>query len=168
MIRIPKSLVSFGAFILAAGALMLAIPPAARAVTAALVQDNNPPANPANTEDTSKQANQLVQLYCATDAVGDLVNCSLVTSLAAYAVPAPQSLVITTVDVRSLVGFTGSNQLLLYPSQPGVTNDVWAFSGGDTVEYRYPSGIVFPSGSDVQVSSLQSVEVYMTGYLTMN
>jgi hypothetical protein len=41
MIRIPKFIVSLGAFALAAGALTLAVPRAARAVAAALVQVTN-------------------------------------------------------------------------------------------------------------------------------
>jgi hypothetical protein len=48
MIRIPKSVVSFAALALAAGALTLAVPRAAHALTAALVEVSNSPASPAS------------------------------------------------------------------------------------------------------------------------
>ncbi len=49
---------SFGALALAAGALTLAVPRAAHAVAAALVQVTNT----VTTQDTSRQASQLVHL----------------------------------------------------------------------------------------------------------
>ena len=167
MTRLPKSVVSFGALVLTAGALTLAVPRAAHAVAAALVQVSNPPASPANTEDTSRQANQLVQLHCQTAGDGDISGCSLVSSGAFFTVPAPQSFVITTVDVRSLLDFTGSNAVFLTGSVAGITNHAWAFSGGNTFEYQYPSGIVYPSGA-VFITTVHSAEVYITGYLTAN
>jgi len=62
MIRIPKSIFSFGALFLAVGVLTLAVPRAAHAVAAALVQVNNTTANAAITQNVPSQAARLVFL----------------------------------------------------------------------------------------------------------
>ena len=64
MFRVPRSVLSFGAAAVGIAALMLAVPRAAHAVAAALVEVVNTTANPAITQDTSKQASQIVTLVC--------------------------------------------------------------------------------------------------------
>jgi hypothetical protein len=171
MIRIPKSVVSFGALALAAGALTLAVPRAAHAVAAALVQVSNPPASPANTEDTSRQANQLVQLNCGVGA--DLTNCILLGSnQPVYTVPNNQSLVITSVELTAGVFNANSsisvtlNDLNLAGNPP---YHFWVVAPSlNTVQFQYPSGIVLPPGTEVGIFYSSRVAVQLSGYLTTN
>jgi hypothetical protein len=58
MLRLPKTLLPFGAGALALGILMLAAPRAAHAIAATLVQVTNTPANPVNVLDAGNPANE--------------------------------------------------------------------------------------------------------------
>jgi hypothetical protein len=107
MTRISKPVVSFGALVLAAGVLMLSVPPAAHAIAVALAQVNNTVGNPAVTQDISKAASQLVTLgggrviFYSTQAVqlGQALP-GLPESSTGYSVPLGSNLVITDLEVN--------------------------------------------------------------------
>src|ERR1700722_9668466 len=128
MIRIPKLILSFGAFALAAGVLTLAVPRTAHALAAAMVQVANTPASPANTQDISKQASQLVHLNVQVTSQFP-IPFNLVTqtngAIGPYSVPTTSSLVITTVDVTP----AGS---------PGVGSTVHLFGASTAMLWAIP------------------------------
>lgn len=171
MIRLPKSVISFGTLALAAGVLTLAVPRAAHAVAAALVQVTNTPANPAVTQDTSKRAGQLVQLFCEAS-VGNFSSCgvftNLVTPLTQYTVPAGQNLVITSVDLYGYAGGTGDSEVELRDTVQQVRYHLWLISGWNSLQFQYPSGIVLPSGTMPSIAASRGAVVHMNGYLTNN
>src|SRR5580704_10779983 len=161
--------------------LALVTPRAAHAVAvaAALVQVTNTVASPAITQDTSKRAGQLVQLICGGSAVNitqDVVSSCFEFSLAlalgppsAYSVPAGQNLVITSVELSNSGGYTGNNQLFLGDTHQGVNYHQWTFSGPNTFEFQYPSGIALSSGTAPVVTSINGgAFLQITGYLTSN
>jgi hypothetical protein len=145
MIRIPKSIFSFGALVLAAGVVTLAVPRTAHALAAALVEIANTPASPANTQDISKQANQMVQLVCPAAASDGIANCSDVSGGPQYIVKDGQSLVINTVEFipQSAAEYQVEFLDLAHdnPLHP------WGFAGPNNVQFQYPSGIVLPAGT---------------------
>jgi hypothetical protein len=167
MIRNSKSIFSFGALCLAAGVLILAVPRTAHAVAAALVQVTNAAASPANTEDTSRQASQLVHLsFNPNNSFPD--NCVQILPNGVrepFTVPQGQNLVITAVDFNlnesvSLVsvGLTGQQVF-------------WSVPGMGTTHLAYPSGIVIPSATypNLVASVIGSAStVDMFGYFTTN
>jgi hypothetical protein len=93
-----------GAVVLAGLILALLVPKAAHAVAATLVQVANTTANPAISQDTSRQASQIVTLECLGISAQMTVNCYQVlpssnsNSNAQYYVPSGQNLVITSID----------------------------------------------------------------------
>jgi hypothetical protein len=174
MLRIPKSMFSFGALFLAVGVLTLAVPRAAHAVAAALVQVNNTAANPAIMQSVSSQAAQLVRLigYATPNSTdGQPFYISGGLEDVGYSVPAGQSLVVTAVDITPPCA-SDTVSVGLY----GVA--IYTVSGPNTTHFEYPSGIVFPPGTNPSVVSLgqtttagdcfQSTHVNVYGYLTSN
>ena len=178
MIRIPKSVISFGALALAVGVLTLAVPRAAYAVAAALVQVTNT----VTTQDTSRQASQLVHLN--VDLSSDqFAKFNLVTAtglIANYSVPTTASLVITGVDITPATDsaglgstidlFGGESRAMLFaiPGQPNLAQFA-------TLHFSYPSGIVIGPGLTPSVqmesnngASGNDVFVDLFGYLTSN
>jgi hypothetical protein len=154
-------------------ALTLVVPRAAHAIVATLVNVVNTAAAPAVTQDVSKLASQNVLLWNAS---GDIVPHSAaalyqisngVTAPSAFVVPAGQSFVVTTVDftpASSAAIYVGIGAEELVLQQSGTTA---------TVQYQFPSGIVFPAGSTVGISDYglspaAIVYVYVHGYLTSN
>jgi hypothetical protein len=148
MIRILKFVVSFGALALAAGVLTLAVPQAAHAVAAALVQVTNT----VTTQDTSRQASQLVHLN--VELLSDKpATFNLITPtgpIANYSVPTTASLVINTLDITPAINsaglsFTlriagGANSMIFdIPGQPNLAQFA-------TTHFTYPSGIVLGPG----------------------
>ena len=163
-----KSVLSFGAGVLAVVALMLAAPRAAHAIASTLVQVTNTPANPAITQSVGQQASQLVNLL----AIGpsgtrfSLVSPGgLVTS--GYTVPANQSLVITAVDVTP--SGCGTTPVVLDPGNGGGVM-TWFASGPNTAHFGYPSGIAIAPGSSPVALLDTGCSVFMNlqGYLTSN
>jgi hypothetical protein len=178
MIRIPKSVISFGGLFLAVGLITLAIPRAARAVAAALVQVTNT----VTTQDTSRQAGQLVHLN--VELLSDqFEKFSLVTAsgpIANYSVPTTASLVITSVDITpstlsaglgaTIHLFGGEPSAMLF-AMPGQLNP-GQFA---TIHFSYPSGIVIAPSLIPSVQMLSNtgaggndVFVDLFGYLTSN
>jgi hypothetical protein len=56
-------------------------------------------ANPGNTQDVSRQAAQIVNLYCPAPATIITQTCVIPPKITAFSTPANQSLVITSVDI---------------------------------------------------------------------
>ena len=185
MIRIPKSVLTLGSVVLAAGALTLAVPRAAHAIAATLVLVTNTTANPAITESVSKQAAQLVTLNTNLQPfsssglfqIGPGLN-----AVTAYTVPAGQSLVITGVDLLpgSFRGCATGQFIFVLSGNSPVTNQiVWEVTAPNIGHFEYPSGIVFGPGSspaiDLSFTSPSSgtcvndsANVNLFGYLTSN
>jgi hypothetical protein len=175
MVRFPKSVVSVGALVLAAGALILAVPPTAHAVVAALVQVTNT----VTTQDTSKQAGQLIhlQIGLSSDVVSKF---NLVTASGEnpnYSVPTTASLVINTVSITPAIDNTSSSFTLHFEAGSQTMN--WAIPGQPslaqfaTMQFNYPSGIVIGPGFSPNIQmetngSGNDIIVDMFGYLTNN
>jgi hypothetical protein len=159
--------------------LALVTPRAAHAVAAALVQVTNTAASPAITQDTSKRAGQLVELICGASTENVTQNSSSSCyefSLAnasgpppPYSVPTGQNLVITSVELNDSAGYTGNNLLYLGDLAQGINYHQWAFSGPNTLQFQYPSGIALSSGTAPVVASTNGgAFIQITGYLTSN
>jgi len=180
MIKLPKSVLSFGAVALVASALTLAVPRAAHAVAAALVQVTNTAANPAITQSVPSQAAQLVELTNNSGGQGTSTFTGLTPNFSGSAVPAGQSLVITSVDITP----TCQGNLLfgagLGIGAPGVlttelvTWGVPSNNGSITSHFVYPSGIVIGPGSTPVLTNYSNLQsscssvTYLFGYLTTN
>ena len=175
MIRIPKSIVSFGALALAAGALTLTAPRAAHAFAAALVQVANTAANPAITQSTPTQAAQLVQLNAEAIPIfaGESIPATFASTPgqpAPYSVPANQSLVVTAIDMTTPFPCSSVTFQVIVP--PSTT--LWTVTAPNTGHFVYPSGIVLPPGTTpiTRVFSTSpcgsNVGVTLFGYLTSN
>jgi hypothetical protein len=173
----------------AVGILLLAVPRAAHAVVATLVQVANTASNPVITQGIGQQAAQIVQIEC-----GDLPNTAFNFGCAAvpatgfppdpplnsyYTVPLGETLVVTSVDILS--GTTAGSPCTSpaavalvtysYPNEP--VRKFWIVpSGTGTAHYVYPSGILFaPQTQIVQVYNRTTscpLTLDMHGYLTSN
>jgi hypothetical protein len=159
----------------AAAVLGLVTPRAAHAIAAALVQVTNTAANPAITQGTEKQAAQLVSLMLpSNNAIGPEVITALVQaspilgpSPNAFVVPAGQNFVLTELDV-SFSGTTGG-AIIVGGSTYLIEDGYFPASGYHQMQFS--SGVVFPAGSSVYVSSQNGsnyMDVYAHGYLTSN
>ena len=181
MVRIPKSMLSFGAFALAAGVLTLAVPRAAHAVAAALVQVSNTTENPAITQSVPSQASRLVYL---TTNLPPNTSSGFFSGGVAYSLPAGESLVVTAVDITPsfecttgayLFILTGNNSFGLGSADDSM---MWNLSPPNTGHFTYPSGIVFAPGSSPEIEFRagnntigfcgDGATVNMLGYLTSN
>jgi hypothetical protein len=179
MIRSPKSVLSFGAIALAAGVLTLAVPQAAHAVAAALVQVTNTAASPAITQGVPTLAGQIVDLGNTA-----LPNAGTVTPFYSispagifdfgYSIPANQSLVVTAVDITpsscTPTSYTGISNVAI--TDNGNEREAWSVSGQAATHFVYPSGIVLAAGSTPAIEnpagSPCAVLVELHGYLTSN
>jgi len=169
--------VGIGAVALAALLITLVAPKSVHAAVAALVQVTNTAASPANTEDISKQANQLVHLLCSADTGAGFADChssspSGVIAGSQYSVPSGQNLVINEVDIVQLDG-PSATQVSLALQGVGTIHYDWFVSGQNTTQFTYPSGIVIASETSpgivaTSASSSNSEFVSMIGYLTTN
>jgi hypothetical protein len=160
----------------AAGVLIFAAPRAAQAVAAVLVQVTNTAANPAITQDISRQAGQSVDLSCALTPASQFVSyinaCSSVSPSSLfvpnYAVPANQSLVVTGVDITQYCGGTQAFTYILSVNG-STTRKAWSVTGLNTASFTYPTGFVLGPGlSPTFLNPGCSATVDMHGYLTGN
>jgi hypothetical protein len=182
MIRLPKSVASFGAVALAAGVFTLAVPRAAHSFAAALVQVSNTAASPAITQSANGQAAQLVHLAtenCEGYLGGGFLEISPAGTFASnayFVVPTnpPQSLVITDMDFTQ-DPTAGPNTFglgnVMPPNQNNLVVERWNLSGGATSHFQYRSGIVFGPGSTLTLVPLTQgncpgTVVDLHGYLT--
>ena len=172
MTKIPKAAFSFAGLAVVAGVLTLAVPQAAHAVAAALVQVTNTTASPVVTQSTPSMASQLVVLSNAlTYPNFGVVGPNAVYNSQTYWVPFGQTLVITSADI-SLQQCADQN-LVNYVSvtQSGNIGPSWAVSGPYTAHFSYPSGLPVTGG--VQLGTYNNILpcqafIVLNGYLTSN
>jgi len=172
MIRLPKSVLSFGAIAAAVGVFALTVPRAAHAVAAALVLVTNTTANPAITQSTTSQAVQLVNLsnlgYVGLSGPSYFyVSAQATTS---YSVPGNQSLVITDIDIDTTGCGAGPQNIGLGVEISGVDyGRNFLVPTNATTHFSYRSGIVFAPGSvPTLVGTCSGAQVAVNGYLTAN
>jgi hypothetical protein len=175
----------------AVGILMLAVPRAAHAVVATLVQVANTASSPVIAQGIGNQAAQIVQIECGYFP-GNLQSfgCAAVppTGFMAvpppnsqYTVPAGETLVVTSVDILS--GSSAGSpcmspafvQLIVNIPESGFIYSLprknWIVpSGAGTVHYVYPSGILFSPATIVagvfNTTTSCTLTLDMHGYLT--
>jgi hypothetical protein len=177
----------------AVGILMLAVPRAAHAVVAALVQVTNTASSPVIAQGIGDQAAQIVQIECGFRPFPQTYErCVLVPATGifpppnnSYTVPDGQTLVVTSVDILSASApaspspcasptfawvdeaLTAGNTITV-----GIIRKSWLVpAGAGSVHYAYPSGILFSSGTTIQdvgpnVNSPCFLTLDMHGYLT--
>jgi hypothetical protein len=157
--------------------LTLAVPRAAHAVVAALVEVVNTTANPAVTQDTSKAASQIVHLTTlGKAAVAPAVMTPLHQYITggtfgpAYVVPAGQNFVITSIEASAQTA--SGNYLNLYDNTTLGQREFWYFPNAGTSQLVFPSGLVFPAGTPVYVyiGGVNTTQMFVDlhGYLTAN
>lgn len=168
MIRLPKSVLSFGGVAMVACLLTLAIPRAAHAVVAALVQVANTAAAPAITQDVSKLASENVELSCSPICSRVLADPALGFVLGGtFTVPAGQRFVISSVQLDTTAGgLTQLGQQIGSATTTGRTS--WLTFAAGTYQYQYPSGIVIEAGNGLFLGSTILNVGYIYGYLTSN
>lgn len=148
-------------------AIGLAMPRAAHAVVAALVQITNTAASPAIVQGIGQQAAQLVEIYCGYYPASDntlFLPCTAVppngyipfdSAAQQYVVPQGQTLVVTAADISIGIGIPSPCMspftVILGLYNPSL-NDTgpkipWMVPAGTgTAHYVYPSGIAIASG----------------------
>jgi hypothetical protein len=169
MIRIPKSVLTSASIVLAAGALTLAVPRAAHAVAALLVQVTNTSANPAVVQSTTTQASQLVVLLASNVKTSPVqFEVEGFTGLrSTLVIPAGQSLIVTDVDLYS-ADCSATTHV-------NIGNFAWATpTGTNSAHYQYRSGFVVQDPTVLTASTpvvpcpSGELEVYLHGYMTSN
>lgn len=176
MKRIVKTL----AVILGAGLLVFVGamfgPRTAHAIVATLVQVANTTANPAITQDTSKQAAQVVSLLCQESPLLciQILEAGGIAS-GAYSVPTGLHLVVTSADVFVNTPFTSpGTQMYLQNTASGEPYEYFNIpEGSGGAQFNFGSGFSVASGSGLSLneaflSSGGSVVFYVHGYLTAN
>jgi hypothetical protein len=136
MIRLPKSVVSFGTVALVAGVVMLAVPRAAHGIAAALVQVTNTSANPVLNQDV--------------DALGRhpfMSSCSGPNSCSLSTVPPNRELVIQTISVA----------INIPPSAPPAIAELETVTGGT---FGVPAQFPVVSTIEGVGFALQSITAY--------
>jgi hypothetical protein len=163
MIRLSKSVLAVGAVVLAGSLITLMNPKTVHAVAAALVQVTNTASNPVVTQSTGNQAAQIVHLVCNLDNSTNNQNCTLDPPQSAlsnggppYVVPDNESLVITAVDILPAEVFVpGCNfNHTVYLSLGVGYSQEWVVNNA-SLHFAYPSGIVVPSGFEVQATTVE-------------
>jgi|SRR5580704_908387 hypothetical protein len=193
MFRISKSTLSWGGVAIAAILFTLAVPRAAHAVAAALVQVTNTASSPVISQGIGNQAAQIVEIECGDQPFSDVPTngCWAVPASgfgagqgpvpgSTYYVPSGETLVVTSVDIFSGIG-AGSpcmssafaNLITTQPINPSfhLVRKSWIVpSAAGTAHYTYPSGILF--SPETTLTSLSNgtttctLAIDMHGYLT--
>jgi hypothetical protein len=171
-------LMGTGGVVLAGLVLALLAPKAVHAVVATAVQVVNTSANPAITEDTSRQASQIVTIQCQTLPSSPFMNCEHITGginderpgpNGGYVVPANQYFVLKSID-----DYTFSNSspvqvgiFLMRPQNP--INPAETIFMSPNSQISFASGIVAPPGTEV-LPGIGAGAGLLTfhGYLTSN
>ena len=163
MLHLSKSALAVGAVVLAGGLITLTNPRTVHAVAAALVQVTNTASNPVVTQSTANQAAQIFHLVCNLDNNSNNQNCTLVSPQSVlsnggppYVVPASESFVINSVDILpaegSVQGCSFNHLVYLSLGSAGYAEE-WVVNSASQ-HFTYPSGIVVPSGFEVQATSV--------------
>jgi len=160
-----------------AGLLAVAIAPkAAHAVVASMVQVVNTAASPAITQDTSKQAAQIVSLLCqeSPSLCLQILEGGGVAS-GAYSVTTGSHLVVTSADVFVNTPFTApGTQMFLQNTATGNAYEFFNIPEGSAgAQFNFGSGFAVAPGTGLSIgeaylSSAGSVVFYVHGYLTAN
>ena len=169
---IKSLLMGTGGVVLAGLVLALLAPRAVHAVVATAVQVVNTSANPAITEDASRQASQIVSIRCELNA-GTFCGLVEVPILGpagphgGYVIPANQYFVLKSMDTMVISGTApqitissvSGTETLLEPLVPPTNGQV-----------SFSSGIVFAPGAEVLPETRgDSVSIItLHGYLTSN
>lgn len=174
MIRLSKSVVSFGTVALVACVATLAVPRAAQSFADKMVEVENTAAKPAITQSARDLAAQLVQLTSRPliQTVTTFVNAGSSQNVA-YLVPTGQSLVVTAVDITPPPGCTQPSPFQLFGAGAELSDLLWTLAPQNTGHFEYPSGIVFAAGSRPEVlfgagtcTNGAAALVNLFGYLT--
>lgn len=172
--------------LMVAGALALAgimaiafAPKVAHGLAAAMVQVVNTVASPAITQETNRQAAQILTLSTSVSA-GSFSEVFLFNQLSpqagttggSYTTPSGQNFVITSIEFAPTAG-SGDLRLVLLNGFNINTYEEWSVPAGSVTNLQYPSGIVIgPSVAPILVpssgSSTAAFNVYLHGYLTAN
>jgi hypothetical protein len=193
MFRISKSTLSWAGVAVAAILFTLAVPRAAHAVAAALVQVSNTASSPVISQGIGNQAAQIVEIECGYLPLTDTdIGCAAVPatgflkkpSTSQYTVPAGETLVVTSVDILS--GSAAGSPCMSFALADVATSVAISSSsnvegprkfwivpaGAGTVHYVYPSGILFSPGTAIYDAfnsgpgSTCTITIDMHGYLT--
>jgi hypothetical protein len=169
--------IGVGCAVVFAAALVLAVPREVHAFASALVQLTNTTANPAVTQDISREASQIVHL--TTLGKANVSNATMTqlheyfsggTFGPGYVVPAGQNLVITSIEVSVLTA--GDNYLNLYDNTTTGQREYWYLPNVGLTQLQFPSGFVYPAGSSVYLyiggAGTTQMVVDVHGYLTAN
>ncbi len=169
---------SLAAGVLAVGVLIVGAPRAAHAIAATLVQVTNTASNPVVAQSPNTQAAQLVELQThngVTIPAHDNYPFTQVTTTGeagvSFVAPPGQYLVITGMDVNT---YSPQTSIYLQATTNVVSNPLQLMSEADLQsvgfqQIRYPSGIVYPSGTYVYVGAgANQAKVTVYGYLTNN
>jgi hypothetical protein len=188
MFRISKSTLSWAGVAVAAILFTLAVPRAAHAVVAALVQVTNTAASPVISQGIGNQAAQIVEIECGyVPHTETPLQCNLIPPTGVipsppspfFTVPNGQTLVVTSVDILSgsaagspCMSPALAQVLTIVPgAQFAVARKSWIVpSGAGTVHYVYPSGILFAPGLLItgvaNNTTACTLTLDMHGYLT--
>jgi hypothetical protein len=168
-----KTLVPLTGVAVIALVALLGAPRAVHAITATLVQVVNTEASPAITQDTSREASQIVSLYCGEyPLLCYQIQESGGIGTTAYAVPAGFHLVIKSVEIFVATPFTPGTQLYLKNTATGEPFEYFDIPSeplGNSCSFT--PGISVGPGTALSIgeaflSSGGSVIFYMHGYLT--
>lgn len=182
MFGIPRSVLSLAAAIAAAGVLTLAVPRAAHAIAATLVQVVNTTANPAIAQDTSKQASQIVTLVCrpavsfpAPNACIQIDGRAHISQTQPYAVPPNSNFVLTSFDYYPNGAASGQGTLTLSDQSNATFPSSYEFFGvadfSQPFTVQIPAGLVFSGTTEPAVipsTTPGNQFVFLHGYLTSN
>jgi hypothetical protein len=169
---LKQALAVLGAVVVFAVAAAIVTPKKVHALVATLVQVSNTVAAPAITENVPNLASQHVAIYCPVGAQcqpigpGGAFN----SSAPDYTVPAGQNLVITSIDITSPGGGGGPYVYVLQGlTSISTLSQAWYVpNNGQTVQFQFPSGIVWPAGGAILADGNDGLTGVIRGYLTPN
>jgi hypothetical protein len=169
-----KAVSASGGILLAALLVAAFAPKVTRGIATALVQVANTAANPAMTQDTSKQVSQIVELTCgaATQQCTQLLPDAPLPSTG-FTVPTGQTLVVTDIEFESVDNGDVATFQIAYQIPPGATLlKSWSAAGnGATAEFSLGPGFGIAAGDSIGVvEQFNTVgeRAIMRGYLTSN
>jgi hypothetical protein len=169
---LKQALAVLGAVVVFAVAAAIVTPKKVHALVATLVQVSNTVEAPAITEGVPSLASQHVTIYCPVGALCQPIGPGGTFSLSApdYTVPAGQNLVITSIDITSPGGGGGPYVYVLQGlSSTSTIGQAWYVpNNGQTVQFQFPSGIVWPAGGAIFSDGNDGVIGVIRGYLTPN
>jgi hypothetical protein len=185
MNQLRSFFVPVGGLAILALLLTLAAPRAVHAIAAALVQVVNTTANPAITQDTSKQASQIVTLTCNPAPVPAIFTCFQIDGrgenlTSNYSVPLTTQFVLTGLDYYPFFNTSvGSGTIYISNNAVDSSANLSIYEGivinnlAQQASFQFPSGIVM--GSTAQpvitgpsIGTISNAIVTLHGYLSAN